>query len=265
MKPAPPSIPKAPETTNKNPVQPEPKPWVPANSRPGKESGQEASLPDHDPLEEQDSHEEEHSTKTTAPDGEEPKPQLPLEEEKVSTFDVDGFFARARVLMKDRAAPIISENTEKLTKNLDDFERGAKRFIRRMDRGNNRDDAEEALEDLMQSAITERHHLPKKLPGDLNGVNELDDLHEECLEIQDELDLTLMANLRQLSNLYVVGLEKQIERLDAKIDEKPIDLIRDEIEKTKESETHFPHLMLGIEEPTDAKGAPLPSKKPLPE
>jgi hypothetical protein len=211
----------------------------------------------------QDPSDKENIDKTDDPLKGNPTPKTPTEEEKVSTFDVDGFFTRARVLMKDRAAPLIAANNEKLTKNLEDFERGAKRFVRRMDRGDSRDDAEEALDELMETAIEERHHIPKKLPGDLVGVDELDDLHEECLEIQDELDLSLMNNLKQLSSLYVVGLEKQIERLDAEIDAKPIELIESEIDKTKDKETYFPHLMLGIEETTENQGAPAPAKNPL--
>jgi serine/threonine protein kinase len=263
--PIPSPAPKTPESFNRPaPVKPEPKPWSPGNSGATTTPDEDTAMPDKDrQMDEQDPSDEENTDKTEDPLKENPTPKTPMEEEKVSTFDVDGFFTRARVLMKDRAAPIIAANNEKLTKNLEDFERGAKRFVRRMDRGDNRDDAEEALDELMQSAIEERHHIPKELPDDLVGVAELDDHHEECLEIQDELDLRLMTNLQQLSSLYVVGLEKQIERLDAEIDAKPIELIKAEIDKTKDKETYFPHLMLGIEETTEDQGAPAPAKNPL--
>jgi hypothetical protein len=132
-----------------------------------------------------------------------------------------------------------------------------------MDRGDSRDDAEESLTELMETAVEERHHIPKKLPGDLVGVDELDDIHEECLEIQDELDQSLKTSLKPLASLYIVGLEKQIERLDAEIDATPIELIEKEITKTKDSETYFHNLMLGIEEETDEKDAAAPAKNPL--
>ena len=263
--PAPLVPPKTPEAFNKpSPVKPDSKPWSPGNHEPTTAPEDETEMPHRDhQMDEQDASGEEDTGKTDDPAKEDHSPKPPEEEEKVSTFDVDGFFARARVLMKDRAAPLITANNEKLTKNLEDFERGAKRFVRRMDRGDNRDDAEESLTELMETAVEERHHIPKKLPGDLVGVDELDDIHEECLEIQDELDQSLKTSLKPLASLYIVGLEKQIERLDAEIDATPIELIEKEITKTKDSETYFHNLMLGIEEETDEKDAAAPAKNPL--
>ena len=172
-----------------------------------------------------------------------PEPEKPL----TPAFDADAFFIRARVLMKDRAVPLIASNTELLGKNLADFERTAKRYVRRMDRGDDRDDAEEALDSLLAEAVADRNRIPKEIPGDLKQVDEFDDLHEESLEKQDALDAVLMSALRQLSATYVVGLKKQIERLDVENDAKPIGLINDEIEKTEGEANYFPNLMLGIE------------------
>lgn len=248
---------------------PQPKPWSPDDSKPT--SDDKESTSNHhgeigentaDPTEEDD----QDTDKTTMvdPDHHASVPPKPApEEEKVSTFDVEGFFARARVLMKDRATPIIAANTAKLTKNLETFERGAKRCVRRMERGDDRDDAEEALTDLMAEIVEERYHIPKKLPIDLAVVNDLDEVHEESIEVQDALDLSLKAELRQLGSLYIVGLEKQIERLDPKIDVEAIERITEEIEKTRDKADYFPNLMLGIENTEEDEKDILIPKKPL--
>jgi serine/threonine protein kinase len=275
--PPPPAItPPTPQVSNppttpkpKTEAQPQPKPWNPDHSKPAPDDQETTSnhsgTSDESTTEPSDEDDQD-VDKTTMVDPEHhgnATPKSAPEEEKISTFDVEGFFARARVLMKDRATPIIAANTAKLTKNLDTFERGAKRFVRRMDRGDDRDDAEEALDDLMATAVEERYHVPEKLPIDLAVVNDLDELHEECIEAQEALDLSLMAELRQLGSLYIVGLEKQIERLDPKIDAEPIELITEEIEKTRDEADYFPNLMLGIEKKDeDVKDIVVP-KKPL--
>ena len=259
-----------PSQAGKPPANPKPetKPWRPDDSGNDTQSDTDDETSSHneepdDNTSDSTDDEEDKDAMADSGDSDNPAPKPPTEEEKVSTFDVDGFFARARVLMKDRAAPLITANNEKLTQNLEEFERGAKRFVRRMDRGDARDEAEEALTELMETAVEERHHIPKNLPGDLVGVDELDDIHEECLEVQDALDLSLKTSLKPLASLYIVGLEKQIERLDAEIDAKPIELIEEEIEKTKDSETYFYNLMLGIEEDADEEDDAAPAKNPL--
>jgi hypothetical protein len=126
-----------------------------------------------------------------------------------------------------------------------------------MDRGKDRDDANEALTAVLAAAAADRNNIPQKLPDDLNSVSDLDDIHEEALEKQSALDMVLMSNLRQLTATYILGLEKQIERMDAELEVKPIGLIRDEITKSRDDANHFPYLMLGIApEPEDENKDP---------
>ncbi|MGA0845137.1 MAG: hypothetical protein ACO3RV_01230 [Luteolibacter sp.] len=52
-----------------------------------------------------------------------------------------------------------------------------------------------------------------------------------------------------MAPLYVLGIEKQIERLDATIDAKAIQELTLEINRTRDDSTHFPKVLLGITEP----------------
>lgn len=74
-------------------------------------------------------------------------------------------------------------------------------------------------------------------------------MHSENLEKQDAIDESLKQALTQLSATYILGLEKQNERLRATNDPAAIDLIKDEIEKTRDDSDYFPNLMLGESAP----------------
>jgi serine/threonine protein kinase len=160
-------------------------------------------------------------------------------------FDVTGFFARARKIMVERATPLITARDKSLLENLSGFERGAKRLIRRIDWRGMRENAEVALENFIKDCGEEGHRIPARIPNTLVDVLGMDSLHDEFLEKQEAIDAGLAQSLFQLSPTYVLGLRKQIERLQSADDPVAIKLIEAEIRKTVDDEDYFPDLMLG--------------------
>lgn len=175
-------------------------------------------------------------------------------------FDVDGFFVKARRIMQDRANPLIANRDTEITKNLADFERAVKRLIRKLNQGNYRDTVELRLESYMEKCKQADNRIPP-LPGALEervpsivtffGFTEI---HEEFFDKQTAIDEKLISSLSQLTPTYILGLEKQIERLKKDDDPAAAALIAEEIDKTRGSNSYFPNLMLGINPVTEAPG-----------
>lgn len=174
-------------------------------------------------------------------------------------FDVPGFYVRARKFMQDRATPLITANAESLNKNLTDFDRAAKRLIRRIDSKRAQEMAETALESFVAECQADNHRLPDQLGKDFDKVRDIATLHEEYLAKQEAIDAALTEGLGKLTSLYVTGLEKQIERLKADNDPAAVKMIENEAEKARTNSAYFPALMLGKDPdaaPEDAKEDP---------
>lgn len=160
-------------------------------------------------------------------------------------FDVTGFLARARKIMGERATPLITARDKSLGENISGFERGAKRLVRRIEWRGMRENAEVALENFIKDCGDEGNRIPAAIPNDLINVQGIEGLHDEFLEKQEAIDAGLAQSLFQLSPTYVLGLRKQIERLQSADDPVAIKLIEAEIRKTVDNEDYFPDLMLG--------------------
>ncbi len=174
-------------------------------------------------------------------------------------FDVPGFYVRARKFMQDRAAPLIKANADGMTKNLTDFDRAAKRLIRRIDSKTRQEAAETALEEFVTECRTNNNRLPAKLGKNFETFRDFAEIHEEYLAKQEAIDATMMEGLGKLTSLYITGLEKQIERLKADNDPAAVKMIEDEVEKSRSNSSHFPTLMLG----KDPNAAPEESAEDL--
>ena len=172
----------------------------------------------------------------------EPKEETAAQQPK---FDVTGFFERARTIMRDRAAPLIAERDKSLKENLAAYERGGKRLIRRIDWRYTRDRVNEAFDSFIKDCEEDGWRLPDYKPtGDAGNFNGNTKHHQEFHDKQEAIDALLMQSLFQLSSTYILGLQKQIERLQSEDDPVAIKLIEKEIEKTREDESYFPELML---------------------
>jgi hypothetical protein len=197
----------------------------------------------------------------------EPEP-VPDNASTTPKFDVDGFFVRARRIMQDRANPLIANRDSNIAKNLADFERAVKRSIRKLNFGDYRDTSERNLETYMEGCRQDDNRIPP-LPKDndapIRGIltfRNFTETQEEFFDKQTALDEQLISSLSQLTPTYILGLEKQIERLKKDNDPAAITLITEEIEKTRGSNTYFPNLMLGISPVTEVPEK-VESKNPL--
>lgn len=182
-------------------------------------------------------------------------------------FDVEAFFGRARKIMQDRANPMIANRDAALLKNLEDFERAVKRSIRKLDFGGIRDMAETNLETYITRCKADGNRIPGKpdpKKDTNNGVRNIrgfPETHEEYLAKQELIDEQLFQSLSQLSSTYIKGLELQIERLRKDNDPAAIELIEEEVGKTRNSEKYFPYLMLGIDLEAEEKAKEDAKKK----
>jgi serine/threonine protein kinase len=162
-------------------------------------------------------------------------------------FDVSAFLERARKIMHDKAASLIASHDSSLKENLVRFERDAKRVIRKINYRESREKAEEDLADLVKEYQQDKNRIPGTPDVRLENISGLEEIHEERHEIQESIDLECRRSLTQFAPTYILGLEKQIERLKGENDPAAIDAIKEEIDSTRDDKTYFPNLMLEFE------------------
>lgn len=147
--------------------------------------------------------------------------------------------------MYQQALPLVATRDRDLKKNLTHFEHEARRLLRKP--GSNdreREMANEELDSLIKDSEENHNRIDAELHKRLKKRDRVEDLYEECRDKQTEIDLVLKQSLTQLSSTYILGLQKQIERLQKEKDPDAIQIIEEEIKKTREDETYFPDLML---------------------
>ncbi len=161
-------------------------------------------------------------------------------------FDVAGFFGRARAIMQERSKPLISSHGANLKANTTDFQRSAKRQIRKMKMDGESIDLD--LERAGERWASSGGKIPSFLGGSLSSILGIDEIHAASLQKQVGIEDTLHEALGKLSATYILGLEKQIERLQPDNDPGAVTLIEAEIARTKSEPKYFPTLMRGEEE-----------------
>jgi hypothetical protein len=82
------------------------------------------------------------------------------------------------------------------------------------------------------------------MPEPLKLAPDFEALHAEFLEKQEAIDNLLASDLSKLSATYILGIEKQIERLKPNDDPAAIKLLEEEIKLVREDEKYFTELML---------------------
>ncbi len=175
------------------------------------------------------------------PEPEPPKPQPQAIEPK---SDVAAFLDRARGIMRKRAEPLINSHDLNLQKNTDSWARALRRAIRKIDLPGVRGKAEVALKEFLDLHENDGNRLPPALNPYLTTLPPLVETHEEFIEKQKELERAVVNELSTLSATYILGIEKQIERLKAGNDPGAIVLLEKEIELVREDPEYFPELML---------------------
>jgi serine/threonine protein kinase len=175
------------------------------------------------------------------PEPEPPEPQPQAIEPK---SDVAAFLDRARGIMRKRAEPLINSHDLNLQKNTDSWARALRRAIRKIDLPGVRGNAEVALKEFLDLHENDGNRLPPALNPYLTTLPPLVETHEEFIEKQKELERAVVNELSTLSATYILGIEKQIERLKAGNDPGAIELLEKEIELVREDPEYFPELML---------------------
>jgi hypothetical protein len=166
-------------------------------------------------------------------------PATPVAQPK---YDVADFLERARSVMREKAATPVAARNEALAKNTAAFERVLNREIRRLNpRAKER--AEIALINASAEWQRDGNRIPTVIDGRLSGLLDISQPHNEALQKQEEIEAAFAAELQQLSETYLLGLDRQRQRLTEDGDPGAAQLIEREITTTREDPVHFPHLM----------------------
>jgi hypothetical protein len=162
----------------------------------------------------------------------------------VPKFDVPAFFLRARGIMKDRAKSYLLSRESALQGNLSEFGKELKRSARKADE--NKAALERRIETRLATWQEEGSRIPEELDDALSEIPDSDVTLTTYQDKEKAIEQTFLRSVSPLSATYIVGLEKQIERLKADNDPAAVELIFAEIRRTKDSSSYFPKLMLGI-------------------
>ena len=180
-----------------------------------------------------------------------PKPTVPDPGSGLSNvseparFDVPEFFQRGRKIMRDRSAPAIAKYRSRLKDNLWSFDKEL--LARAAKSPYSRNEATARIKQAMDAMKAEGDRIPESLEISMENITGIEECHLEALEKQKDIDFEFSRALAPLSTTYIVGLEKQIERLRADNDTGAIKLIEEEIGLTKGDLNYFRDLMLETE------------------
>jgi serine/threonine protein kinase len=206
---------------------PEPKPPVEPEPRPQPQQGP-AAVPPAEPV------------PLPKP---EPEPQ-PIPEIKPQ-FDVADFLDnRARKIMRDRTAPLIAAHKAELARNLDAYERDLMSEARKVGRTVLRDYFTGFIKGYAAECRMEQNAIPDEFPGALRSLAGAYTIHADSLRKQEGIHQKLVREVSALADTYVLGIEKQIERLREDNDPAAIRKLEGEIESVRENKDYFPDLML---------------------
>lgn len=175
----------------------------------------------------------------------EPVPEQRAPKAPQPIFDVPGFLESARKVMRDRAAPRIQEHEDNLKKNTDACIRTLIHGIAQIDRLETREEAVTAMEEFLKGQRSAGNRLPPELDYELASLEEFKQIHAGFHEQQKELENAFDTQLSRLAATYILGIEKQIERLASANDPVAVKLLEQENELVRQKEDHFPNLMLG--------------------
>jgi hypothetical protein len=105
----------------------------------------------------------------------------------------------------------------------------------------------EDLEKSLESWAGDGSRIPDEVDSDLSDIPDVDEIFEEFQGFQTKIEDSFQQALSVHSATYILGLEKQIERLQTENDPAAIALINQEIDLTKNRKGYFVALMLGLD------------------
>ena len=162
-------------------------------------------------------------------------------------YDVTAFLDRARGIMQTRARPLITTHQTGLKSNRASFESEITRQFR------NEKIEGERIDKVVSrvSADWAGDRIPKALGGNLETVEKMELVHAAYLKREATIDDAVEFGTAQLFTQYLVGLKKQIERLEKDDDPGAISLLTGEIETAQGDAEYFSEKVLGFKNEGD--------------
>lgn len=161
-------------------------------------------------------------------------------------FDVADFLDnRARKIMRERSAPLITARDAELSRNLTAYERDLGNEARKESRTVLRDEYASSIKTHVEDLRKNGNILTDAPPESLWPLAGAVRIHAGYFQKQQDIRQKLVRELSSLADTYVIGIEKQIERLRQENDPAAVKLLEEEIDSVREKENYFPNLMLG--------------------
>ena len=163
-----------------------------------------------------------------------PKNVRPKYEGPKPVFDVSGFLTRAREIMKNKAADVRSTRDRALAANIEEFDRAV--------RSNARGEGTAAVSGVVKAMKAIRdggHRIPDSFK--IEGLPDAaySEAFATAVKKQDAADAAYVKALKPHADTYIYGIDLQIQRLQSENDPGAIQMLKEEIEATKEDEAHF--------------------------
>jgi len=163
-----------------------------------------------------------------------PKNVRPKYEGPKPVFDVSGFLTRAREIMKNKAAEVRSKRDRALASNIEEFDRSV--------RSNARGEGTAAVSGVVKAMKAIRDN-GNRIPDSFKIEGLPDAAYSEsfaaAVKKQEEADAAYVLALKPHADTYVYGIDLQIQRLQSENDPGAIQMLKEEIDATKEDDSHF--------------------------
>lgn len=157
--------------------------------------------------------------------------------------DMQAFLNRARGIMRGRAKKLLDRHESDLKDNLRELEQKLLPIARKAPRVT---EALNALDAVEEKWHTKGGRIDHDIPDLLVEIDGFDDAVREFMALQENLDQRLRVALTSHARTYVLGLNKEIERLRVSQDVGAISLLEKEIRQTEERPDHFMNVLLGL-------------------
>jgi serine/threonine protein kinase len=158
-------------------------------------------------------------------------------------FNVPGFLTQAQGMMKKKGEFDISTYRSNLHDNLKDFERSLKSSLRDIPIREHKDLAEQELASMIENCANEGGRIPNMIKPQLAALKDAQKDLEKHLQKQSKIDLQMIEELELLRETYISGLELKRKMLIKDHDDVAAAQIAEEIELTRNSESHFQEVM----------------------
>jgi len=187
--------------------------------------------------------------KETEADQEIPKPvptpkPIPPVKPLPPTFDIAAFLAKARVYMQGKEKNLLADYDKALLRNIDSFERDAKRAIRKLNRN-----IRKPLEMQTETEI-ESFRKMGKIPDETDLLNEkllksLKPIHAAALYDQKKIDSRFLLQFTKSRIIYIKGIDHQISILKKEDDNTSAALLEEEIDLTQKDIERYIRILRG--------------------